>query len=249
MRSLITSVVFASLALASFSGCAADTESETSDGASAATTDPRPGLGKDASSLILTENGKDTAMGAPAKIKSALTSIDGTLTALAAAPRCGPPRFMLTINGADGKKAATVSACEPKKAFLQVGTSWFQVPFAEPALRDAFAKKAALGDILLLATDVVIGNTEGAGETQPAASFRKGFDLDAEPATRAASDVPKCAPLMTLRFIDAKKKDVGTIAVFCPKKENDTAAPATLTVGGKVVGWVTFDIAKSFGGF
>ena len=126
MRLLITSVVLASLSLASLSGCAAATESDTSDGASAVTADPRPALTKDAQSLSLKENGKETAIGAPAKIAAALKAIDGPLKALPAAPRCGPPRFVLTVTGSDGKTAATVNACEATKAFLQVGTAWFE---------------------------------------------------------------------------------------------------------------------------
>lgn len=251
MRSLLTcSVLVASLALASLTGCAAPTEPEDSaNGASAATQDPRIALGKDAQSLALTQNGKTTAIGAPAKIAAALRSIDGTITALAAAPRCGPPRLTLAILGADGKSAGTVTACEEDTAFLQVGRDWFEVAFAEPALRAAFAGKAAVGDLLLPATNVVVGNTAGAGETQPAATFKKGLDLDAQPATRAASEVPRCAPIMTLRFVDASKKEVGTVAVFCPKNEDDTVAPATLTVKGKLAGWITFDIAKAMGVF
>ena len=54
---------------------------------------------------------------------------------------------------------------------------------------------------------------------------------------------------MTLRFVDSSKKDVGTVAVFCPKNEDDTEAPATLTMNGKLAGWITFDIAKAMGSF
>lgn len=249
MRSLITSVLLASLSLVAASGCAAPTESDAEDGASAATNDPRPSLGRDARTMILSEGGKETAIGSPAKIKAALKSIEGKLIALPGAPKCGPPRFVLTLSGADGKKRATMNACEEKKAFLQIDKDWFETAFAEPVFRKAFSDKPAVGDVLVTATDVILANTEGAGERQPAATFKKGLDLDAMPQTRAAADVPKCMPLMTLRFIDASKKDVATVAVFCPKKDNDTEAPATLTVNGKLVGWVTFDIAKTFGGF
>ena len=250
MRSLITSsVLFASVALAPLWGCAAPTESdETGGGASAVTGDAGAPLGAGATSLTLTENGKSTSIGAPGKIGAALRSL-GTLTALPAATRCGPTRLTLTIKGADGKASASVQVCEEKSAFVQVGTDWFQTPFAEATLRKVFTAKAAVGDLLLPATNVVVGSAEGAGETQPAATFKKGLDLDAQPQARKASDVPKCAPLMTLRFVDSSKKDVGTVAVFCPKNEDDTEAPATLTMNGKLAGWITFDIAKAMGSF
>ena len=44
------------------------------------------------------------------------------------------------------------------------------------------------------------------------------------------------------------RTELATIAVSCPKEENDTAAPASTQVGGTLVGWATFDIGMVFAG-
>ncbi len=249
MRSPITHILLGSLFLTSVFACAAPVASEDAPaGASAASEDPRDSLAKSATSVTLSENGKDSALGAPSKIDAVLATLHGHLTALPGTPRCGPPRLRMAFNGADAKKLATVNVCDADTAFLQVGTKWYEAPFAEPSLRKVFAAEPLVGDVLLPATEVVIGNTEGAGERMPATAYAKGLDLDAKPATRSAAEVPRCAPSMTLRFTTGNA-DVATVAVFCPKNENDTSAPATLTVKGELVGWITFDIAKALGSF
>jgi hypothetical protein len=252
MKSLIAPLLVASLSLSLASltagaGCAAPTEQEVSEGASAATDDPRGSLAKDSKSLTLSENGEVSTIGAPKKIKAALESLTGTLTPLGGAPRCGPPRLTLTFAGAAAKKLATVNVCGETQAFLQTDGKWFQAKLAEPALRKAFAGKPLVGDLLLDATEVAVGNAEGIGERQPSTAFVKGLDLDAEPATRSAAQTPRCAPLMNLHFTKGISA-VAELAVFCPKGENDTIAPATLTVKGKLVGWVTYDISAVLGG-
>ncbi|HSO35870.1 MAG TPA: hypothetical protein VLT33_25245 [Labilithrix sp.] len=250
MRPFLTSLALASLSLASLvggAGCAAPTEADVEDDSSAVTSDPRASLGSDAQSLTLSEDGKDTTFGAPKKIKAALASLDGRLKELAGAPRCGPPRLSLTVSGAAAKKLATVDVCGEAQAFLHVGAKWYEAPFAEAALRKALGDKALMGDVLVDATDVAIGNTAGVGSRHSAAPYKKGFDLDAAPAARAASEVPRCMPLMTLRFSKGTAA-VADVAVFCPKNENDTVAPASVTVKGALVGWVTFDLAAALGG-
>jgi hypothetical protein len=253
MRSLVTTVVLASLSLVSAVGCATAAEPDDgSQGASAVSQDPRGSLVKDAESVILSENGTETVLGAPSKIKSALASIDGRVVALPAAPRCGPPRFLLTINGADRKKLATVSVCETDKAFLQVGTKWYETPLAEPALRAVLAKKPLVGDLLLSATEVALNGAQGLIRRQSVSLNAAAFDLDAEPVTRVAAEVardldrPGCAPLMSLYFTKGST-DVATVTVFCPVNASDTAAPARLFAKGNEVGWVTYDLTKADG--
>jgi hypothetical protein len=248
-------IIVASIILGALSsGCAAQpgesSEDENANGASAASSDPRVSIKKDAQSILLHTADTDQGIGAPAKIKHALASMDGGgLLALPGAPRCGPPRLSLTINDAENKKLASVSVCgTDDTAFLQFKTDWFQVPFKEGTVREVFAEKAAVGDMLYAATEVAIRNPSGTGQRQPAAQYKKGFDLDSKPAKREANETPRCAPLMTLQFTKGST-DVASVAVFCPKNDNDTKAPATITVRGQLIGWVTYDLAGVLGSF
>lgn len=234
-------------AATSLVACASPTEDDASGSAgSASSLDPRPSLAKDARGVTLTMGGKITTVAAPKKVAAVMKALEGRHTALGGAPRCGPPRFTLDLLGEDTKAKASVQVCGENTGFLKADGKWYEVPVEESALLDVFASDRTVGDILWGATRIKAADGDSA-DGAALASYTKAFDLDSVPEKLSASATPRCAPVMTFTFAD-ERKDIATVAVSCPKEENDTAAPASIHVDGKLVGWATFDIARVFGG-
>ncbi len=243
MRSLARLLPLSLLLVAA--ACAAPDASDDQSAASAQTAgDPRAALAKDAKAVTLSKDRKDTTVAAPKKIASVLKALEGAAEPASGAPRC-PSRFTLEILGEGGTSIAELRSCAVGQGALKVGTDWYLVPVAEGAVLAAFDGEQAIGDLLWGATSMKTPDGDGAG-AQDLELWKKGFDLDAVPTETPSEPLPRCPPMMTFDFLKGTEK-LASIALQCPKNENDTKTLASITAGGKTR-WSTFDIARVFSG-
>lgn len=248
-KALVLSLALASISLLSLGGCAQPTDdAETQTGAVAADTNESKLAEVAAKAMLLQvkENGDEKLLGSPQKIAKVLSALQGTAEALHGTPRCGPPRIELVVANEDGEVLAKASVCGATKAFLQIGSIWYETPFAEATLREVLAQEPAIGDILATADGATM-TISGRTQSLDAKRTKKGFDADAFPTPQPDRPVTRCPPLITYTFKKGDA-DVATVHVPCGFEDEETA-PAQIIIGETAVGYANFNFAASIGAF
>ncbi len=245
MRSTLRTLGFSlSLAVTALVGCAAPPSEDAGDaqGASsqgATNVDVRKAIADATTSAVLLERGTTTSITKVNKLAALTESLQlGELTPANGVPRC-PPAWSIKFLDKDGKDLGALQRCGD--AYLTVGTKVFTVALKDGSVKRAFGKD--VGE-MLEGVDELERTDEGS--TKSPNVVRTWVSAFADSLPDPDAQVTHQEELGVYTFLK-DGVEVAQFKLYMPANEDDLSGPAKMTVDGKDLGWVTFDMGTAFG--